>query len=132
MRASTEGWVANRSAKPSRGLSMHISMTAEVAPSSSPRFSIFRRAEIIASGFLVSSTAPASARNSRERDSAKRTTSDRNQARKISATATNMAMIAPPPPFLSLSDDEDEEDERPLPKLRFEPELKNIRKKISA
>ena len=30
-RASTEGWVAKISAKPSRGLSMHISITAEVA-----------------------------------------------------------------------------------------------------
>src|SRR5215210_673458 len=118
MRASTEGWVANRSAKPSRGLSMHISITAEVAPSSSPRFSILRSAEIIASGFLVSSTEPASARNSRERDSAKRTTSDRNQASAISATAIRIAMIAPPPPFLSPSDDDDD-DERPLPILQF-------------
>ena len=112
---------------------MHISITAEVAPSSSPRFSIFRRAEIIASGFLVSSTAPASARNSRERESAKRTTSDRNQARKIAATATRIARMAPPPPFLSPSDDEEDDDEeRPLPKLQFELELKNKRKKISA
>ena len=31
-RESTEGWVANRSAKPSRGLSTHNSITAEVAP----------------------------------------------------------------------------------------------------
>jgi len=50
---------------PSRGLSMHISITAEVAPGSSPRPSILRSAEIMASGFLVSSTEPASARNSR-------------------------------------------------------------------
>src|SRR4051794_16015904 len=123
MRESIEGWVANRSTKPSRGLSMHISMTAEVAPSSSPWFSIFRRAEIIASGFLVSSTEPASARNSRERESAKRTTSDRAQATTISATAISTAMIAPPPPFLSPSEDDDDEeddDERPLPKLQFE------------
>ena len=56
------GWVAKRLEKPVRGLSMHISITAEVEPSSSPRPSILRSAEIIASGFLVSSTAPASAR----------------------------------------------------------------------
>ena len=64
-RASTGGWVSNRLEKPSRGLSMHISITAEVAPASSPRPSILRSAEIMASGFLVSSTEPASARNSR-------------------------------------------------------------------
>lgn len=51
-RESTDGWVANRSAKPSRGLSMHISMTAEVAPGNSPRPSILRSAEIIASGLF--------------------------------------------------------------------------------
>ena len=75
----------------SRGLSTHISITAEVAPSSSPRPSILRSAEIIASGFLVSSTEPASARNSRERDSAKRMTTERNQASAISAIAIRMA-----------------------------------------
>ena len=69
-RSSTEGWVANKSANSSRGLSTHISMTAEVASFNSPRPSILCSAEIMASGFLVSSTDPASARNSRERDSA--------------------------------------------------------------
>src|SRR6266568_4273664 len=69
-RDSTEGWVANRSAKPSRGLSTHNSITAEVAPGSSPRFSILRSAEIMASGFFVSSTDPASASSSRDRDRA--------------------------------------------------------------
>ena len=59
---------------------MHISITAELARSSSPRPSILRSAEIIASGFLVSSTEPASARNSRRRDSAKRMTIDSSQA----------------------------------------------------
>src|SRR6266705_768372 len=111
-RESTEGWVANRSAKPSRGLSTHNSITAEVAPGSSPRFSILRSAEIMASGFFVNSTEPASASSSRDRDSASRTSCDNNQASAISTTATMMTtMAAPPPePFLSLSE-EDEEDE---------------------
>src|SRR5262249_43759107 len=61
-RAPTGGWVSKILENPSRGLSMHISMTADVAPGSSPRPSILRSAEIIASGFLVSSTEPASAR----------------------------------------------------------------------
>ena len=91
------GWVANRSAKPSRGLSMHISMTAEVAPSSSPRPSILRSAEIMASGSLVSSTEPASARYSRFRDNAKRITTDSSHATATSAMA--MTMAKPPPPL---------------------------------
>src|SRR4051794_14881518 len=121
-RESTEGWVANRSAKPSRGLSRHISITAEVAPGSSPRFSILRNAEIIASGFLVSSTDPASAKSSRERDSASLTTCDNNQATRISATAMMTTTIAPPPALLSLLDDEDddEDDDLPPPKFQFE------------
>src|SRR6266581_5672171 len=111
-RESTEGWVANRSAKPSRGLSTHSSITAEVAPGSSPRFSILRSAEIIASGFLVSSTEPASASSSRDRDSASFTTWDNSQARMISAIATITMMIAPPPELLpSRFDDEDEDDD---------------------
>ena len=83
-------------------------MTADVAPGSSPRFSILRSAVIMASGFLVSSTEPASASNSRDRDSASLTTCDNSQASRISATAMMIAMIAPPAPLLSLSDDEDE------------------------
>src|SRR5206468_1916208 len=79
-RLSTEGCVANTSAKPWRGLSMHISITAELARSISPRPSILRSAVIMASGFLVSSTEPASARYSRWRDSARRMTTDRIQA----------------------------------------------------
>ena len=79
---------------------MHISITAELAACSSPRPSILRSAEIMASGFLVSSTEPASARNSRCRDSAKRMTIDSIQATTISAIAMTMAM--PAPPFLSL------------------------------
>src|SRR6202011_1268330 len=117
-RESTDGWVANKSAKPSRGLSKHSSITAEVAPGSSPRFSILRSAEIMASGFLVSSTEPASASNSRDRDSASRTSCDNSQARASSATATmTTTMTAPPPePLLSLfeeDDDEEEDDEDP-------------------
>src|SRR3954453_22829984 len=109
---STEGWVANRSAKPSRGLSMHNSMIAEVAPGSSPRFSILRSAEIMAAGFFVNSTDPASASSSRERDSASRTTWDNSQATAIRATAIITATIAPPPdPLLSRSEDEEEDDE---------------------
>src|SRR3954451_4359707 len=110
-RDSTDGWVAKRSAKPSRGLSRHISITAEVAPGNSPRFSILRSAEIIASGFLVSSTDPASANSSRERDSASLTTCDNSQAKRISATAMMTTTIAPPPPLLSLLEEEDEDDE---------------------
>src|ERR1700692_2935512 len=111
-RESTEGWVANRSAKPSRGLSTHNSITAEVAPGSSPRFSILRSAEIMASGFFVSSTDPASASSSRDRDSASRTSCDNSQASAISATAIMMTTTAPPPPELflpPLSEEEDEE-----------------------
>src|SRR5882762_1474059 len=112
-RESTEGWVANRSAKPSRGLSTHNSITAEVAPGSSPRFSILRSAEIMASGFFVNSTDPASASSSRDRDSASRTSCDRSHASPISTTATMTTTTAAPPPepLLSLSDDEDEEDD---------------------
>src|SRR5438552_14172631 len=111
-RESTDGWVANRSAKPSRGLSTHNSITAEVAPISSPRPSILRSAEIMASGFLVNSTDPASASNSRDRDSASLTTCDNSQASTISTTATITTMIAPPPELLlSRSEDDEEEDD---------------------
>src|SRR5690348_13682090 len=106
---------------------MHISMIDEVAPGSSPRPSILRSAEIMASGFLVSSTEPASARNSRDRDSASLTSCDSAQATTISTTATTMIRIAAPPlpPFLSLlppprpplSDDEDDEDQDDPPPL---------------
>src|SRR3977135_3848841 len=70
---STEGWVANRSAKPSRGLSTHNSITAEVAPGTRRRFSLLRKAEIMAWVFLFNPPDPASASNSRDRDSASRT-----------------------------------------------------------
>ncbi len=59
--------------------------------------SILRSAEIMASGFLVSSTEPASARNSRLRDSAKRITIDSSHATAISAIAMTMAMPPAPP-----------------------------------
>src|SRR5882724_9122807 len=123
-RESTEGWVANRSAKPSRGLSTHNSITAEVAPGSSPRFSILRSAEIMASGFFVSSTDPASASSSRDRDSASFTTCDNSQASMISTTARMTIKMAPPPPLLSLSDeeeddDDDREDDHEDPPLEF-------------
>src|SRR6185295_11011701 len=114
MRESTDGWVANRSANPSRGLSTHISITAEVAPGSSPRPSILRSAEIIASGFLVNSTDPASARNSRERDNAKRMTVDSNQASATSAIATTKANIAGPPPLRSRLSPEDDDRLQPF------------------
>src|SRR5712691_9258623 len=137
-RESTEGWVANRSAKPSRGLSTHNSITAEVAPGSSPRFSILRNAEIMASGFLVNSTEPASASSSRDRDSANFTTCDNSQASTISAIATMTTTIAPPPPdpLLSLSDeeeDDEEEDEHDHddPPVEFHSRLVNIRKNSS-
>src|ERR1700754_905072 len=99
---------------------MHNSITAEVAPGNSPRFSILRSAEIIASGFLVSSTDPASAKSSRERDSASFTTCDNSQASRISATAIRTTMIAPPPPLRSLLEEEDEDDDLPPPKFQFE------------
>ena len=51
----------------------------------------------MASGFLVSSTEPASARYSRLRDSAKRITIDSSQATAISTTAMMIAIAAPPP-----------------------------------
>ena len=54
---------------------------------------------IIASGFWVSSTAPASARYSRRRDTAKRSASARKRARMKMATATRMRTMAPPPPL---------------------------------
>src|SRR6266705_1435318 len=133
-RESTEGWVANRSAKPSRGLSTHNSITAEVAPGSSPRFSILRSAEIMASGFFVSSTDPASARSSRDRDSASFTTWDNSQASMISAIARMTTKIAPPP-LLSLSAEEVEEDEdeddQDDPPPEFHCRLVNIRKNSS-
>src|SRR4051812_10011685 len=119
MRASTGGCVSKIFEKPSRGLSTHISITAEVAPGNSPRFSILRSAEIMASGFLVNSTEPASARYSRERDSASRTTSDNAQASAISATA-RMTTITAPPPLLRLSLSDEERDERPPPKFQLE------------
>src|SRR4051812_47892849 len=120
-RDCTEGWVANRSAKPSRGLSRQSSITAEVAPGSSPRFSILRSAEIMASGSFVSSTEPASARYSRERasgryrregESATLPTGNITHATTISTTAMMMTITAPPPELLlSLDDEDDREDE---------------------
>src|SRR3977135_2932010 len=142
-RESTEGWVANRSAKPSRGLSTHNSITAEVAPGSSPRFSILRSAEIMASGFFVSSTDPASASSSRDRDSASFTTCDNSQASMISTTAIMTTMVAAPPPepLLSLLEDEDDEedddgeesdeDDHDEPPVEFHARLVNIRKNSS-
>src|SRR6201987_5674853 len=96
-------------------------MTAEVARGSSPRPSILRSAEIMASGFLVSSTEPASARYSRERDSASLTSCDSAQARMISTNAAmTIGIPAPPPLFLSpLSllppPEDEEEDDREVP-----------------
>src|SRR3977135_3535464 len=118
---------------------MHNSITAEVAPGSSPRFSILRSAEIMASGFLVNSTDPASASSSRDRDSASLTSCDNSQASAISTTARMTTTTAPPPPepFLSLpeedeeeDDDEDDPDDPPPPELQLK--LVNIRKNSSA
>ena len=91
---------------------MQSSITAEVAPGSSPRFSILRSAEIMASGFFVSSTEPASANSSRDRDSASLTTCDNSHASTISATAMMTTTIAPPPEPLLLLSEEDDEDDR--------------------
>src|ERR1700751_4635761 len=112
------------SAKPSRGLSTQSSLTAEVASGNSPRPSILRSAEIMASGFLVNSTEPASARNSRDRDSASLTSCDSAQATTISTTAsTIISPAAPPlppfrpllPPPLLLDDEDDDEDDQDDP-----------------
>src|SRR5262245_12081148 len=138
MRASIDGWVANRSAKPSRGLSTHSSITAEVAPGSSPRPSILRSAVIMASGFFVSSTEPASARYSRERDSASFTTCESSQATTISAIAMMTTMTAPPPELLlslldeeELDDEDDDDEEDQSPPDEFHCRLVNIRKNNS-
>src|SRR5271154_3055555 len=93
---------------------MHISMMPEGTAGISAWPSILRSAEIMASGFLVSSTDPASARYSRERDSASRTSCDSAQASTISTTAMTMTRIAAPPPELlrsPLSEERDEDDE---------------------
>ena len=75
----------------------------------------------MASGFLVNSTEPASAKYSRERDSAKRITSDKNHAIAINTSAITMA-AAPPPPFLLPPDDEPPERQRvPRAELRRDP-----------
>src|SRR3954465_12823723 len=107
-------------------------MTADVAPGSSPRFSILRSAVIMASGFLVSSTEPASASNSRDRDSASFTICDSSHASMISATAMMTTMIAPPPELFLLLSEEEEDDERDDedphdPPDEFQDRLVNIR-----
>src|SRR5260370_8549400 len=89
-------------------------MRAEGARGGSPGCSIWRSAEIMASGFFVSSTDPASAKSSRDRDRASRTSCDNSQASAISATAIMMTKIAAPPPELFRAlpeEDEDESDE---------------------
>src|SRR5689334_7122723 len=97
----------------------------------------------MASGFFVSSTEPASARYSRERDSASLTTCESSQASTIRAIATITTMTAPPPELLlSLldeeEDDEDDEDDeeeddedQPLLPDEFHSRLVNIRKNNS-
>lgn len=73
MRFSIGGCVAKTLMKSECGFSMNISRTSDGAFTAAlPE--IFCSAEIIASGFLVSSTAPASARYSRFRESANRIT----------------------------------------------------------
>ena len=90
----------------------------------------------MASGFLVSSTDPASASSSRERDSASLTTCDISQATTIRAIAMITTMTAPPPePLLSRSEDdeddrdEDDDDQPPPPELHEK--FVNIRKNNS-
>jgi hypothetical protein len=61
---------------------------------------ILRSARTIASGFFVNSTAPASARYSRDRDSANRMIVDTPQVIAMMASAITIAAIAPPPPPL--------------------------------
>src|SRR6185312_11545473 len=68
--------------------------------------SILRNAEIIASGFLVSSTEPASARNSRVREMASRMTIDRPHDMATMAMAIRMTMMTAPAFFLPLDRDE--------------------------
>ena len=59
---------------------------------------ILRRARIMASGFLVSSTEPASATNSRVRERVMRTTTANMRPRNSTKTAIRMkTMIAAPP-----------------------------------
>ena len=65
--------------------------------------SILRSARMSASGFLVSSAEPASARYSRERDSARRMSVEMPQVIRMMATAIRMAIRAPPPPLLRRS-----------------------------
>ncbi len=77
----------------------------------------------MASGFLVSSTDPASARNSRERDNANRITLESSQATAISAMAITMAMKFPPLPR-SLSPSLERRERKPV--------LNHSRKNISA
>src|SRR5581483_262999 len=76
--------------------------------------SILRNARMSASGFLVSSAEPASARNSRERDRAKRMSVEMPQLTRMIATARRTAIKAPPPPELrrSLSDELPQEPSR--------------------
>ena len=73
MRSAIAGWVASH-LPPTRSssLSIIIACTWPGSAGMAERASILRSAVIIASGSLVSSTAPASARNSRLRESAKR------------------------------------------------------------
>ena len=82
---------------------------------------------------MVSSTDPASASNSRERDSASLTTCDISQATTIRAIAMITTMIAPPPELLLLlfeDDEDDREDDQPLPPELHE-KFVNIRKNNS-
>ena len=82
MRSSIGGWVASQPLSgSSAGLSMKKACMREGMAGIVALAEILRSAEIIASGFLVSSTEPASASNSRERDSASRTSTRRHAQR---------------------------------------------------
>ena len=94
-RRSTDGWRTDR--RSPRADCRRTFPSPPRSRPSSPRPSILRSAVIMASGFLVSSTEPASARYSRLRDSAKRMTIDSSHATAISATAMRSRSPRRPP-----------------------------------
>src|SRR5437588_5383000 len=101
--SSTDGWVANR---PDTGRIAGVSMKKACMRDGMSGIaewpSILRNALIIASGFLVKSTEPASAMNSRERDMAKRMTIESPQEIAMIAIAIRITMMIAAP-FLSRS-----------------------------
>jgi len=128
MRSSTEGCVANHPPSGnSAGLSMKKACIREGIEGIAACASIFRSAEIIASGFLVSSADPASARYSREREIAKRINTEAPKLNAMIARAITMASMAPPPPSRS-SRELSRRGEKPKGKFQ----LRNIRSAAKA